>query len=77
MSAQAAFVRSWSVGRFRATLSCPALKAGAAAIGTIEWDPCKPPKLTPDEVGQYMAGLEAAVQEMGEQFGLTKASIDL
>ncbi len=62
MSAEAAFVRSWQVGRWTVTLSVPSLVAGGVRHAVAEWEPSLPGRLlTAAEQRQYDAGLCAAI----------------
>jgi hypothetical protein len=61
MSARQAFVRTWTVGRYTATLTLPPLAAGVVQA-VLEWTPHIPDDLTPDELSAYRQGRDAAVQ---------------
>jgi hypothetical protein len=79
MSAEApAFTRSWPVGDFTATLTCPRLDAGAVACAVIEWSPSQPGgRLTPSELEQYCAGRAAAFAELAQRLGLRIGVVDV
>lgn len=78
MSAEsAAFVRSWQVGSYTATLTMPKHKPGAVASAVIEWTPHVPAKLTPDETAQYRAGRAAAFAELSQRLGLRIGVVDV
>lgn len=63
MSAEAAIVHSWQVGRWTVTLSTPRLAAGQLRHAVCEWDPAVPGRpLTASEQQQYDAGLAKAMQ---------------
>jgi hypothetical protein len=66
VSAEAAFVRSWAVGAFTATLSCPPLRRGGgpALAAVIEWSPHVPQKLSPEETEQYQRGRDQALRDL-------------
>ena len=62
MSAEAAFVQSWQVGRWKVTLSVPSLVAGGVRHAVAEWEPNLPGRrLTASEQFEYDQGLCAAI----------------
>ena len=77
MSAEAAFVRSWSVGKFRATLSCPRPRPGVTASAVIEWFPHPPQRMKPAEVTEYRAGRDSALADLARELRVSVAVIDL
>lgn len=65
MSARApSLVRTWSVGRYTATLTVPPLERGVVHA-VIEWEPHCPKDLTADEQRAYRYGRDAAFRELG------------
>ena len=63
MSAEAAVVHFWQVGRWTVTLSMPRVVAGAVVCAVAEWSPALPGRpLTASEQRQYDAGLAEAMQ---------------
>ncbi len=77
MSAEAAFVRSWSVGRYVCTLRLPKAKPGQPAHCSIEWSPMVPTRLTKTELAQYRAGRDAALLELARTIGGTVAVVEV
>jgi len=78
MAAEAAVLsRSWTVGRYTATLTVPRPKHGAVAAAVIEWDPDVPQRLTDEEMEQYRRGRNAALEAMSKALGIRAAVIDL
>lgn len=77
MSAQAAFTRTWRVGRYRATLSCPRPRPGARAAACVEWEPEIPQRLTKSELEAYRDGRDAAVRDMAAELHVTVAVLEL
>lgn len=77
MSASAAVLtRSWSVGRFTVTLTCPRPEAGASQVAAIEWAPHAPDRLTAAELRQYREGRDAAVAELAGALRLRIAVVE-
>ncbi len=68
MSATTAFIRTWPVERYTATLTMPMRPIGAACM-TIEWEPRMPRRLTRDELRQYQAGRDTALSEWARLTG--------
>lgn len=67
MSAEAAFTRTWKVGRWTVTLSVPPLVAGSVRHAVAEWEPGLPDRaLTALEQRQYDEGLQAAFGSLTE-----------
>lgn len=64
MSAEAAFTRSWRVGRYTATLSAPRPKPGQLLAAVIEWEPRQPDRLSTDEQAQYRRGRDDALRAL-------------
>ena len=77
MSAEAAFVRSWAVGRYRVELSVPRPQRGAALSAVMEWIPRMPPKLTRHEIDEYRAGRDSALRDMAAELGVRIMVADL
>ena len=80
MSAEAAFVRTWPVGRWTATLSVPsaAFAVGQPVHAVVEWSPAIPGRpLTPSELKQYRAGREAAFADLARTKGLVGLTMEL
>jgi hypothetical protein len=77
MTAEAAFVRSWAVGIYTATLSTPQPVHGAQRAACIEWAPSVPRNLTADEWQQYRNGRNAALSDLAEHIGGTVALVEL
>lgn len=77
MSAEAAFTRTWRVGRYRATLSCPRPRPGVSAAACVEWEPSIPQRLTPEEARAYRAGRDAALRDLAAELRITVAVLDL
>ena len=63
MSAEAAVVHTWRVGRWEVTLSMPPIAVGTVRHAVCEWSPAVPGRpLTASEQRQYDAGLAEAMQ---------------
>ena len=63
MSAEAAFVHAWQVGRWTVTLSMPPIAPGFIRQAVCEWSPAMPGRpLTASEHSQYRAGLAEAMR---------------
>lgn len=77
MSAEAAFTRTWRVGAYRATLSCPRPRPGVAASACIEWEPAIPQRMTPAEVTEYRAGRASALADLARELRVSVAVVDL
>jgi hypothetical protein len=77
MSAEAAFTRTWHVGKYTATLSSPPLAPGRVVSVVIEWSPSKPSNLTASEWDEYHAGRDAALRDMAVEIGVNVAVVDL
>lgn len=77
MSAETAFVRSWAVGTYTATLSTPRPERGTQRDACIEWAPCVPPNLSASEWRQYREGRNAALAELAQHIGGTVALVEL
>lgn len=77
MSASAAFVRAWRVGKFTATLSMPPPRRGESLAAVIEWSPAVPSRLTPDEIREYRAGRAAAMRDLAAHFGVSVALVEV
>jgi hypothetical protein len=65
VTAEAAFTRSWSVGRYKATLCVAKPRPGQLASAVIEWEPHMPTSLSPREVQQYRDGRAEALSALG------------
>lgn len=76
MSAELAFSRTWRVGKYRATLSCPKPRPGVTASAVIEWEPSVPQRLTPAEATEYRSGRDSALAALAQALGITVAVID-
>lgn len=77
MSGEVAFSRTWRVGAYRATLSCPRPSPGVTASAVIEWEPAIPTRLTPAEVNEYRAGRASALADMARELRVSVAVVDL
>lgn len=77
MSAEAAFTRTWRVGTYRATLSCPRPRPGVTASAVIEWEPGIPQRLTKAEVTEYRAGRDCALADLARELRVRVAVVDL
>lgn len=65
MSARpASLSRTWKVGRYRATLTVPAVENGVLQA-SVEWEPHTPRNLTPEELEAYRLGRDRAFRELG------------
>jgi len=74
MSAEAALVHTWRVGRWTVTLSMPPLALGGVRHAVCEWEPCVPGRpLTESERREYDAGLSAAMEIAASQHVLSGA----
>jgi hypothetical protein len=69
MSAGQAFTRTWSVGPYSCTMTCP-LPIVGALVPTMEWVPECPQRLTPDEIQQYRDGRNAAFADLARETGV-------
>lgn len=76
MSAGAGITRSWSVGKYRVTMTIPRSGSGLLAA-TVEWEPYLPKRLTDAELRQYRAGRDAALAEMAAELGVTVGLVEL
>lgn len=76
MSAVAAFVRTWRIGAYSATLSIPRTPAGFGAA-VIEWAPSMPRRLGPAELRTYRAGRARAFAEFTAETGMQVAVIEV
>lgn len=71
MSAEAAFVHTWQVGRWTVTLSLPPVVAGEVRHAVAEWAPSLPDRrFTPAERRQYEAGLAEAIDAARLEHGV-------
>ncbi len=78
MSGEAAFVRFWSVGRYRVELSCPRPKPGGGLVSAvIAWDPVMPSKLSPEEARDYRAGRDAALRDLATELKVDMGVLEL
>lgn len=77
MSAEVAFTRTWRVGRYRATLSCPKLKPGNTAAACVEWEPEIPQRMTAAEAIKYRAGRNAALADLARELGGNVAVLEV
>lgn len=77
MSAAAGFSRTWAVGKYRATLSCPRPRPGVTASACIEWFPHVPQRLTLREVDEYRAGRASALADLARELRVSVAVVDL
>jgi hypothetical protein len=67
MSADAAFVHTWRVGRWTVTLTVPPIAPGFVRQAVAEWEPAMPGRpLTASEHAQYQAGLARAMQSAAQ-----------
>jgi hypothetical protein len=77
MSAEAAFTRTWRVGAYRATLSCPRPRPGVTAAALVSWHPHVPQRLTPAERDEYRAGRDSALADLARELRVSVGVIDL
>lgn len=77
MSADRAFTRTWRVGRYRATLSCPRPMPGVSAAACVSWEPAIPQRLTKDEAQAYRQGRDAALRDLAAELRVTVAVLEL
>lgn len=78
MSATQAFVRSWTVGQYTATLSTPKPACSRGSLSAIvEWSPHEPERLSLNELAEYRRGRDAALRELAAETGLRVAVIEL
>ena len=78
MSAQApALSRSWSVGRFTATLTIARPEPGRLAAAVVEWVPACPDRLTRSELADYTRGRNVAIRELSESLGVRTLLLDV
>lgn len=74
----AALTASWTVGRWRCTLTVPQPAPGQQRAAAVEWEPVLPDRrLTPAEVDQYRRGRDSAMRELAAQLGGVVALIEL
>lgn len=77
MNAEAAFIRTWRVGRWTATLSVPAIVPGLDVHAVVQWSPAMPGRpLTASELAQYRAGREAAFADLARLKGLIGLTVE-
>lgn len=77
MTAEAAFTRTWRVGKYRATLSCPRPKPGQILSAFCEWEPHTPQRLSAREIEEYRAGRDAALRDLADELGVSVGVLDL
>ena len=77
MAAEAAFIHSWRVGRWTATLTVPRVILGQLDDAVVEWSPAMPGRpLTASELAQYRAGRDAALADLARAKGLTSTVLE-
>ena len=63
MSAEAAYVHAWNVGRWKVTLFVPPIAPGFVRQAVAEWAPAMPERpLTASEQREYQAGFAEAIR---------------
>lgn len=77
MAEAAAFIRTWSVGKYRCTLTVPKVEPDSRACACVEWAPVLPERLTRGEIRQYRAGRDVALAECARALGIQIAVMDL
>lgn len=77
MNAEAAFVRTWRVGSYTASLTSPVPRRGQARAAVIEWSPEQPGRLSPDLLGAYRRGRDQALADMAREYGITVGVVEL
>lgn len=73
----AGFTRAWSVGSYRAELSCWRPRPGAVLSAVVEWIPSPPQRLTPVEMRAYKAGRDAAFRDLAAELQVTVRVLEL
>lgn len=58
--------RTFRVGRFTCELTVPILSPGVVAMGTVEWSPSVPERLSDAEQAVYTTELQRALAEAME-----------
>jgi hypothetical protein len=77
MPIEPAFVHSWQVGRWTATLTVPPIIPGQRGTAVVEWSPAMPGRpLTATERAQYQAGRDEAIAELSKLMGLSRATVE-
>ena len=77
MSADAAIVRSWPVGKRTCTLTVPRFKPGTVIHAVAEWVTDEPARLTTEEWAQYQAGRNHAIASVAAELGINVGVLDL
>ncbi|MBN8491060.1 MAG: hypothetical protein J0M00_06485 [Burkholderiales bacterium] len=77
MNAEAGFIRTWRVGRFTVTLTCPRPAAGTTMAASVEWAPDQPRRLTEAELRAYRAGRNAALEDLAVELGVNVAVLEV
>jgi len=77
MTAEAAFTRTWPVGKYVATLSMSRPSNGKAQCVLIEWSPEMPQRLGESEIAEYVRGRNAALADMAAELGLRVALVEV
>lgn len=78
MSAEAAMaVESWTVGKYRCTLTLQRPKAGALTSAVIEWTPDVPRRLNEQEFAEYRRGRNAALQRVAARMGISVGVLEV
>lgn len=71
------FLRVWTVGAYRVTLTIPRVKPGQVAGAVIEWSPGLPKHLTVEELADYRTGRDAALAAASQALGIRAAVVEL
>jgi hypothetical protein len=77
MSGEGSISRSWTVGRYRCTLSVPPPKSGGLSCCSIEWSPSLPTKLNAAELATYTVCRDAAIGEVASELGIKALVVEL
>ena len=71
------FLRVWTVGAYRVTLTIPKVQPGQAVGAVIEWAPKLPERLTAEELADYRAGRDAALAAASQALGIRAAVVEV
>lgn len=71
------FLRVWTVGAYRCTLTIPRVQPGRAVGAVIEWAPKIPEHLSVEELQQYRAGRDSALAAASRALGIPAAVVEV
>ena len=71
------FLRVWTVGAYRVTLTIPRVQPGQAVGAVLEWAPSIPEHLSVEELQQYRAGRDSALAAASKALGIRAAVVEV